>query len=84
MFIRYLISKLTGESFAKLEDSEEDHRSSFVDSLLNGDGSGATASVDVTDYKFPQNFGRLNENKSSAFVSYQPLTQSRLIHVYLN
>lgn len=47
-------------------------------SLLNGDGSGETASADVTDYKFPQNFGRLDDNKSSTIASHQPSGQSRL------
>ncbi|MED6225014.1 hypothetical protein PIB30_089671 [Stylosanthes scabra] len=68
---------MEGESFAKLEDSEEDHRTSFVDSLLNGDGSGATPSVDGADYKSPQpdNLDRLDESKTSAVISHQPPTQ---------
>ncbi|XP_020965227.1 DExH-box ATP-dependent RNA helicase DExH7, chloroplastic [Arachis ipaensis] len=68
---------MEGESFAKLEDSEEDHRTSFVDSLLNGDGSGAIPSVEVADHKSQQtdNLDRLGENKTSAIASHQPPTQ---------
>ncbi|XP_027329494.1 DExH-box ATP-dependent RNA helicase DExH7, chloroplastic isoform X2 [Abrus precatorius] len=66
---------MEGESLTNLEDSEEAHRSGFVDSLLNDDGSGATASVGVADYKFPQNFGRFHENKSSIIASHQQFVQ---------
>ncbi|XP_061363539.1 DExH-box ATP-dependent RNA helicase DExH7, chloroplastic isoform X2 [Gastrolobium bilobum] len=66
---------MEGESLTRLEDNEEEHRSDFVDSLLNGDGSGAIASVDVTDYKFPEHFDRLYENKSSILASHQPYAQ---------
>ncbi|KAK7363934.1 hypothetical protein VNO77_06099 [Canavalia gladiata] len=60
---------MEGESLTKLEDSEEDHRSGFVDSLLNEDSSGATASVEVIDYKFPQN--KLHRNESSIIAAHQ-------------
>lgn len=52
-----------------------------MESLLDGDGSGETASADVTEYKFPQNFGRLDENKSSTIASHQAFAQSRLFHL---
>ena len=58
----------------------EDHKSRFVESLLSGDGSGKTAFADVTDYKFPQNNGRLDENKSSTIDGHQSFAQSRLFH----
>ncbi|KAJ1400427.1 P-loop containing nucleoside triphosphate hydrolase [Sesbania bispinosa] len=70
-----VIKWMEGESLTKLEDSEEDHRSRFVDSLLIGDGSGATAPIDVTDHKFPQNDGRLHENRSATLTSHQPFSQ---------
>ncbi|KAK7265506.1 hypothetical protein RJT34_33126 [Clitoria ternatea] len=60
-----IIKWMEGESLTKLEDSEDDHRSSFVNSLLNDDGSSATVSMDVTDSMFPQNLGRHHENESS-------------------
>ncbi|KAK7292527.1 hypothetical protein RIF29_08309 [Crotalaria pallida] len=66
---------MEGESLNKLEDSEEDHRSGFVDSLLNSDGSGATASVDFSDYRLLQNFDRHHEIKSSTLASHQPFPQ---------
>ncbi|KEH32765.1 ATP-dependent RNA helicase [Medicago truncatula] len=66
---------MEGESLTKLEDSVEDHKSRFVESLLSGDGSGKTASADVTDYKFPQNNGRLDENKSSPIDGHQSFAQ---------
>ncbi|WJX97043.1 RNA helicase [Trifolium repens] len=66
---------MEGESLTKLEDSVEDHKSRFVESLLSGDGSGQTASVDVIDYKFPQNNGTIVENKSSTIDSHQSFAQ---------
>ncbi|RDY13774.1 DExH-box ATP-dependent RNA helicase DExH7, chloroplastic, partial [Mucuna pruriens] len=67
---------MEGESSTNLEDSEKDHRSGFVDSLLNDNSSGETASVDVIDYKCPQNFARLNENRSSTIACHQQFAQS--------
>lgn len=58
----------------------EDHKSRFVESLLSGDGSAETASADVIDDNFPQNIGRLDENKSSTTESHQSFVQSRLFH----
>ncbi|GAU44651.1 hypothetical protein TSUD_204320 [Trifolium subterraneum] len=66
---------MEGESLTKLEDSVEDHKSRFVESLLSGDGSGETASTDVVDYRFPQNNGRIDENKSSTIDSHQSSAQ---------
>ncbi|OIV89273.1 hypothetical protein TanjilG_23733 [Lupinus angustifolius] len=63
---------MEGESLTKLDDSEEDHRSGFVDSLLNGDGSGVTASVEFSDYRLPHNFGGHSEKKHSTLANHQP------------
>jgi hypothetical protein len=68
----------------KLEDSVEDHKSRFLESLLSADGSGETASADVIDYKFPQNNGRIDENKSSTIDSHQSFAQSRLFHLSIS
>ncbi|KAF1887143.1 hypothetical protein Lal_00040740 [Lupinus albus] len=66
---------MEGESLTKLEDSEEDHRSGFVDSLLNSDGSGVTASVEISDYRLPHNFGGHSEKKNSTLANHQPFPQ---------
>ncbi|CAL0330726.1 unnamed protein product [Lupinus luteus] len=66
---------MEGESLTKLEDSEEDHRSGFVDSLLNSDGSGATASVEFSDYGLPHNSGGHSEKKHSTLANHQPFPQ---------
>ncbi|XP_057446913.1 DExH-box ATP-dependent RNA helicase DExH7, chloroplastic-like [Lotus japonicus] len=79
-YASFVIKLMEGESSTKLEDSEEDHRSRFVDSLLLGNGSGETASVDVTDCKPPESFVRQDENKNSTHSSPQPFSQ-REIHM---
>ncbi|KAG4929113.1 hypothetical protein JHK82_046172 [Glycine max] len=66
---------MEGESSTNLEDSEKNHRSGFVDSLLNDNSSAATASVDVTDYKCLQNIGRLQENRNSTIACHQQFSQ---------
>nr|XP_027190710.1 DExH-box ATP-dependent RNA helicase DExH7, chloroplastic isoform X2 [Cicer arietinum] len=72
-----VIKWMEGESLTKLEDSVEDHKSRFVESLLSGDGSGETVSADVTDYTHPQNNSRIDENKSSTIDSHQSFSQRR-------
>ncbi|KAL2339337.1 hypothetical protein Fmac_013783 [Flemingia macrophylla] len=66
---------MEGESSTNLEDTEKDHRSGFVDSLLNDNSSGATRSVDIADYKCPQNSGRLLDNESSTIACHQQFSQ---------
>ncbi|KAF7842782.1 DExH-box ATP-dependent RNA helicase DExH7, chloroplastic isoform X1 [Senna tora] len=69
-----VVQWIKGDSSARIEESEEDRRSGFVDSLLNSDGSSAIASVESTDYKHPENFDKLVENKSIP-ASAQPFAQ---------
>ncbi|KAK7348503.1 hypothetical protein VNO80_23061 [Phaseolus coccineus] len=72
----FLILKwMEGESSSNLEDSEKDHRSGFVDSLLKDNSSGATACFDVTDYKCPQYFDGLYENKCPTIAHHQQFAQ---------
>jgi len=55
-----------------------------VDSLLNDSISGATAFVDVTDYKCPEYFDGVYENNCSTIAHHQQFAQSRFIHVLFN
>ncbi|XP_041014528.1 DExH-box ATP-dependent RNA helicase DExH7, chloroplastic isoform X1 [Juglans microcarpa x Juglans regia] len=49
-----------GESLANMEDSEEDRRAGFVNSLLKADQSSSTASDDVVDCSLPENLQKLH------------------------
>ncbi|XP_047164207.1 DExH-box ATP-dependent RNA helicase DExH7, chloroplastic isoform X2 [Vigna umbellata] len=71
----FILKWMEGESSSNLEDSEKDHRSGFVDSLLNDNSSSATAFVDVTDYKCPEYFDGVYEDKCSTIAHHQQFTQ---------
>ncbi|WVZ12136.1 hypothetical protein V8G54_016666 [Vigna mungo] len=70
----FILKWMEGESSSNLEDSEKDHRSGFVDSLLNDNSSSATAFVDVTD-KCPEYFDGVYEDKCSTIAHHQQFTQ---------
>lgn len=58
--------KFTGESSIRIEDSEEDRRAGFVNSILDAGDSGSTAFVDVTDNSLPKKFQmpQIEENRN--------------------
>lgn len=74
------ISKLSGDSSASIEESEEDRRSGFVDSLLNANGSSETTSVGDIYYKGPENFDEPVKNENAMQDSVEPRNQSKFIH----
>lgn len=65
---------LTGESSINIEESEEDRRASFVDSLLGADGSNATSSADVMNNIISEEFQQIHyeENENSAVAGVDP------------
>lgn len=72
------IINFTGESSINLEDSVEDRRASFVDSLLNADGSNATSSAEVRNNIISEEFQQIDfeENENSAFAVVDPEVRS--------
>ena len=66
-----------------MEETEEDRRASFVDSLLNADGSSSTVPTYVTDNtpreKFQQS--HIEENENSAVAVVNPVIESKLLHL---
>ncbi|KAI9107308.1 hypothetical protein K1719_021696 [Acacia pycnantha] len=76
-----VIQWMKGDSSARIEESEEDRRSGFVDSLLNADGSSETTSVDDIYYKGPENFDKLVENKNMTPASVEPKAQRKTYRV---
>ncbi|KAI4298953.1 hypothetical protein L6164_032458 [Bauhinia variegata] len=65
---------MEGESSPRLEDSEKDRRSGFVDLLLNADDSSVAASVKVADV-LPKIADRIDENKNSTLPSGDPFAE---------
>ncbi|XP_015875842.3 DExH-box ATP-dependent RNA helicase DExH7, chloroplastic isoform X1 [Ziziphus jujuba] len=63
-----------GESSINIEESEEDRRASFVDSLLGADGSNATSSADVMNNIISEEFQQIHyeENENSAVAGVDP------------
>lgn len=61
-----------------MEDSEEDRRAGFVDSLLKADQSSSTASDDVVDCSLPENFQKLHveDYKNSTVAASDSLIDS--------
>ncbi|KAJ7968010.1 ATP-dependent RNA helicase [Quillaja saponaria] len=68
---------MEGESSTRLEDSEEDRRAGFVESLLNGGDSSSNASANVTDCTLPEKSSALVDkaNKNSTFATVEPFVQ---------
>ncbi|KAL4654864.1 hypothetical protein ACB092_01G411400 [Castanea dentata] len=64
-----------GESLADVEDTVEDRRANFVDSLLNADHSSSAASDDVTACLPPEKFQKLRveENENSTLAGSDSL-----------
>ncbi|XP_062083856.1 DExH-box ATP-dependent RNA helicase DExH7, chloroplastic isoform X2 [Humulus lupulus] len=66
-----------GDSSINVEDTEEDRRASFVDSLLNADGSRSIVPTDSTDDFPPEKFhqSRIEENENSAVSVVDPVVE---------
>ncbi|RVW70958.1 DExH-box ATP-dependent RNA helicase DExH4, chloroplastic [Vitis vinifera] len=62
----FVIQWKEGESSIRIEDSEEDRRAGFVNSILDAGDSGSTAFVDVTDNSLPKKFQmpQIEENRN--------------------
>lgn len=65
----YNIGSLSGDSSINIEESEEDRRASFVDSLLNADGSASTVPTDVTDTISHENQESVIEDNNNSAIS---------------
>ena len=82
----YNMWDLTGESLADVEDTVEDRRANFVDSLLTADHSSSAASDDVTACSPPEKFQkpRVEENENSTLAGSDSLVDSMFIHLSLS
>ncbi|EXB29033.1 ATP-dependent RNA helicase DHX29 [Morus notabilis] len=70
-----------GDSSINIEESEEVRRASFVDSLLNADGSASTVPTDVTENVFQENQESLIEgNKNSTVSGVNPIFEREHYH----
>uniref|UniRef100_F6HK50 RNA helicase n=1 Tax=Vitis vinifera TaxID=29760 RepID=F6HK50_VITVI len=65
-YASFVIQWKEGESSIRIEDSEEDRRAGFVNSILDAGDSGSTAFVDVTDNSLPKKFQmpQIEENRN--------------------
>ncbi|PON48782.1 RNA helicase, ATP-dependent DEAH box [Parasponia andersonii] len=66
-----------GDSLINVEDIEEDRRASFVDSLLNVDGSRSTVPTDITDTTLQEKIqqSHIEENENSAVSVVNPVVE---------
>ena len=76
------IGTLAGNSSINVEDSEEDRRTSFVDSLLKVDDSRSTVPTDVTDGIAQENIPHppVKENENSAVSGVDSVPESMFFH----
>ncbi|XP_034701213.1 DExH-box ATP-dependent RNA helicase DExH7, chloroplastic isoform X2 [Vitis riparia] len=65
-YASFVIQWKEGDSSIRIEDSEEDRRAGFVNSILDAGDSGSTAFVDVTDNSLPKKFQmpQIEENRN--------------------
>ncbi|KAM1735057.1 hypothetical protein ACFX11_020446 [Malus domestica] len=74
-----VIQWMEGESSTNVEDSEEDRRATFVDSLLRVDGSASTSAANVTNDVVPEKAQELHvEQPISAGVAHVDLAAQRV------